>query len=271
MAKSPRKELMFQDVLEAYAQRRGVSPREALRQAEEPPRWLALAERHARARGQSLQEFLEEDARRLRESPYPGPDCLQPFEVERYVREGVLPEGRLEHLRDCAMCAEVVQYAEPSDGLGGQDGSFVDEVEALAQATLAREAGVPLTVESSGSAGARQPISTVSLLDLVLIHLDLATACFRSFGRPEAFALMDILRRRLESIFVGQPDRVAQAQRAVCVDVAGYLRHSLQRAERPSRDFVRVGTAALDVLDIEAPDLADDLRPAFEDRCALVK
>ncbi|GEM_PF-4528303 len=52
----------------------------------------------------TLQEMFEEDRRRLPESTYPGPDCLEPYEVEQYAQTGALLYDRFLHVDKCSSC-----------------------------------------------------------------------------------------------------------------------------------------------------------------------
>ena len=50
------------------------------------------------------QEKIEEIRKNLRESTWPGPECIEPYEAETYTRTGKLPQNRLSHLEACHTC-----------------------------------------------------------------------------------------------------------------------------------------------------------------------
>jgi hypothetical protein len=84
----------------------------------------------ARARAErlklSLDDMLLEDRRRLRASTYPGPECLEPYEVEEYAA-GALSRERAQHVETCEGCHILVSGVTPSEA---QVAAFLDEVSA---------------------------------------------------------------------------------------------------------------------------------------------
>lgn len=92
-----------------------------MRNASPRRRPLFLKEAEARARREriSLKEALEGDRERLRTSGYPGPDCLDPEEVEQLLSGTVVSEkpgaveDRLSHVEDCDDCATLLLACEP--------------------------------------------------------------------------------------------------------------------------------------------------------------
>lgn len=82
---------------------------------------LFLKEAQARARREQidLKEALDGDRERLRRSPYPGPDCLDPEEVEKLLsanataEEASQVEARLRHVEACDDCATLLLACEP--------------------------------------------------------------------------------------------------------------------------------------------------------------
>lgn len=74
-----------------------------------------IAARRASRGGKNFEEILAEDRARLREARYPGSECLEPYEVERYFLGSLGPE-RTAHKDACADCAALLEGAMPSDG-----------------------------------------------------------------------------------------------------------------------------------------------------------
>lgn len=85
-------------VLEQRRKRLGESAELA---GEGPPLFLQAARQEADRLGLTLEELLRRDAEYLRESRYPGPDCLRPEEVEAFDD---LPAERQAHVRSCPSC-----------------------------------------------------------------------------------------------------------------------------------------------------------------------
>lgn len=96
----------------------------------ERPRPLQAAERRAARAGKSIDEMLAEDRARLRQSRYPGPECLQPYEVERYFLGALKPE-RMAHRDTCAACSALLRAAMPSESDAER---IVEEVREMAKA-----------------------------------------------------------------------------------------------------------------------------------------
>ena len=75
----------------------------------EKPKYREAVEHFAAKKGVPVEQLLEElrDAR----GTYPGPDCLEPHEVEILASGTVLLEGsedRMGHLMNCESCRAVV-------------------------------------------------------------------------------------------------------------------------------------------------------------------
>jgi hypothetical protein len=107
-------EKKLRTVLERRAKRYNLSVEELL-SLHRKPLYLQSAERRAGARAISVEQLLSEELELMRSSEYPGPDCLMPHEVERYLTNDGLANDRLEHLRDCASCQSLLAAAAPSD------------------------------------------------------------------------------------------------------------------------------------------------------------
>lgn len=59
-------------------------------------------------------EALQEYTRAVETSSYPGPDCLEPHEVEAYLKGEALTETSAGHVRECGMCSAVLEAARPT-------------------------------------------------------------------------------------------------------------------------------------------------------------
>src|SRR2546422_2596065 len=71
----------------------------------------------ARELGRDVGDLLAEYRESVRSAEYPGPDCLEPHEIERYVHENELPAEREEHVLACSWCGTAVEAARPSTEL----------------------------------------------------------------------------------------------------------------------------------------------------------
>ncbi len=78
-----------------------------------PKSWLA-AEDVADRRDISPIQLEADLQERMRNSKYPGPDCIQPGEIEEF-REGRLLEDRVAHLDACHTCYAMCVAALPKD------------------------------------------------------------------------------------------------------------------------------------------------------------
>ena len=82
---------------------------------------LFLKEAQARARRErvDVKDALDADRERLRSSPYPGPECLDPGEVDQLLSANVAAdetsalEARLRHVEGCDDCATLLLACEP--------------------------------------------------------------------------------------------------------------------------------------------------------------
>jgi len=63
--------------------------------------------------GKSVKELLEDERKALRESEYPGPECLEPYELELYLKDA-LGKDRISHTDECVPCAALLKTAAPS-------------------------------------------------------------------------------------------------------------------------------------------------------------
>jgi len=81
------------------------------------PDFLREAEGRARRERKSVKAALAADRERLRTLPYPGPDCLDPEEIEQLsgvaARTPVWAEARLGHVEGCEDCATLLLMSEP--------------------------------------------------------------------------------------------------------------------------------------------------------------
>ena len=73
----------------------------------------SLRQRSA-VRGKSVAELLQDERIALRQSSYPGPECLNPYEVEQFFVAD-LNEDRLMHVEKCPMCAALIDAAQPTE------------------------------------------------------------------------------------------------------------------------------------------------------------
>ena len=86
-------------------------------------RFEATLRRRAARLGKTVEEVLEEDRVALRQSSYPGPECLNPYEVEQFFVAD-LREDRVAHVETCPMCAALIDAAQPTENALAQ---FIDK------------------------------------------------------------------------------------------------------------------------------------------------
>lgn len=103
------------------------------------------AVRRATRAGKSIEETIAEDRARLRNSKYPGPDCLEPYEVERYFIGALSPERR-EHAEACVGCSTLLHAATPSES-GAE--VIIEEVQQLSKLLASERADQPVPVRKS--------------------------------------------------------------------------------------------------------------------------
>lgn len=131
--KMSRKNEKFEEILRKRAERLGLSPEELLRREDNTPRFMRAAERTASRLGLSVQEVLDRDVQMLKRVKYPGPDCLQPYEVEEYVGSGHLTSQLKLHVEECSLCEILLAGAIPDrariEEFAAQIPSLMREVE----------------------------------------------------------------------------------------------------------------------------------------------
>lgn len=111
---------------------------------EEPQPQEAVARRAARA-SKSIDEILAEDRARVRRSRYPGRECFEPYEVERYFLGGLEAE-RAAHTNTCAACSALLHAATPDQAKAER---IVEEVREMAEVLSRAPAAEPDTVRES--------------------------------------------------------------------------------------------------------------------------
>ena len=79
------------------------------------PFYLKAAERLAADMGKNVDDLLAEYRESVRNSQYPGPECLEPSEVEQFINKEMIPEARLAHTKECLPCAVLLEAAIPND------------------------------------------------------------------------------------------------------------------------------------------------------------
>lgn len=81
------------------------------------PLFLEAAQDLAREFGTSVEAVLTEYRQSVRRSVYPGPNCLEPHEIEQFIDSGTLPPERQSHAENCPSCAAVLEAARPTPEL----------------------------------------------------------------------------------------------------------------------------------------------------------
>ncbi|MDH2399214.1 hypothetical protein QCM77_04515 [Bradyrhizobium sp. SSUT18] len=85
---------------------------DALVRPEGKTRMEAVLTARAKRLNLRLDQLREHDHKVLRESQYPTPTCLDPSEVDRFFT-GDLTDDRASHIETCAMCAAMIEVADP--------------------------------------------------------------------------------------------------------------------------------------------------------------
>jgi hypothetical protein len=124
----PRLEEKFEQLLAKRAERLDMTSDEVMERMDDEPRFLRGARARAQKLGISEQELLDRDLQRVLDSTYPGPDCLDPDEVQEFAETGSLPDDRLAHRERCDACAALLEAAAPGPVRVEQ---FVEEVRYL--------------------------------------------------------------------------------------------------------------------------------------------
>jgi hypothetical protein len=101
------------EILDQRAQQCGTRAQDVLKQAEHNPSFFNAAKARAARLRLSVGELAAYDRAKLERSEYPGPDCLQPFEVEEF-RADRLPATRLAHINQCSGCAGLLKALSPA-------------------------------------------------------------------------------------------------------------------------------------------------------------
>lgn len=111
---------------------------------EEPQPQEVVASRAARA-SKSIGEIFAEDRARVRRSRYPGRECFEPYEIERYFL-GDLEAERAAHMNTCAACSALLHAATPDPAKAER---IVEEVREMAEVLGRAPADEPNTVRKS--------------------------------------------------------------------------------------------------------------------------
>ncbi len=117
-------EYVKEEGIEAAMKEFGITREEAIAQGFDKGGSLHVhLESRQRKEGEKLgreiswEEFLEIEKDRIANSPYPGPDCLEPWEVERYVKGAKFPPDRIAHLDSCVGCGMLISGMTPDPEL----------------------------------------------------------------------------------------------------------------------------------------------------------
>lgn len=84
------------------------------------PLFVREAERRAGRERKTVEQILDADRQRLHATPYPGPDCLDPDDVQALLATDAAAaaddrrEALLSHVEGCDHCATLLMLSEPS-------------------------------------------------------------------------------------------------------------------------------------------------------------
>jgi len=96
-------------------------------------RYLEIVEKRAQRQGLESREVIDNDIRSMGEAEHPGPDCLEPHEVEEYVRAGSLSDTAKSHVSGCPDCEALLIAAMPDQR---RDDEFAEEIRELLPCAL---------------------------------------------------------------------------------------------------------------------------------------
>jgi hypothetical protein len=106
-------EAKVKQIMEQAAAREGLTVEEYReKHKNRRPRFMVAYEKLAARTGKSVQQLMDEDLERVRNSKWPGPDCLDPCECERRA----LPQDRIDHMRGCPDCLAMWRAAHMVEG-----------------------------------------------------------------------------------------------------------------------------------------------------------
>ncbi len=115
----------------------------------------SIAQRRAQRLGLSRQELLAHDISLLQSSSYPGDECLQPYEIELYMK-GQLEHDRIAHAESCSGCGALLAALTPSEQ---RIAALLEEIREMA-AVMPADGDEPVKAASSdtGSQRAQQAL-----------------------------------------------------------------------------------------------------------------
>jgi hypothetical protein len=178
---------LLAEILKERAQRLNV-PLEKLDDLEDSqePRFLQAVRSRAQRLGTTPEDVRSQDIDRLRVSRYPGPDCLEPEEIEQFALTGILAGESLPHVEDCAACRGLLKKLSPStEGLE----SFLAETRSHRVAPLIGPVGAQESASLDAIGVVSKRPSKADLADLVLAAAPVAVAVgvvyVLSNGAPE--------------------------------------------------------------------------------------
>ena len=112
-------EELYKESIRERAKLLGISEEEVRKEAESSePRFMIAARRKAERLGKTVEEVLEDDLEAMRNSNYPGPDCLNPGEADRYLSQQYSPEQNKlveDHLEKCEGCKSLIEFKKSDD------------------------------------------------------------------------------------------------------------------------------------------------------------
>ena len=191
-------------------------------------RFEAALRRRAAHLGKSVDEVLEDDRIALRQSSYPGPECLNPYEVEQFFVAD-LREDRVAHVEKCPMCAALIDAARPTENALAQ---FIDNYRVARAAKSVEELGT-----ESPTRAVRRP-----LFDLLWVEGPVIAVWCLIFGIG-ILSVDDATMQNVLSIIALPSLSIVCGAAFFFVVVTGAAGKWLKFARRPS--FQRVGGAAL--------------------------
>jgi tetratricopeptide (TPR) repeat protein len=192
------------------------------------------------------------EIRRRASDAYPRPDCFEPDELEMIALRpgGTLPEDRLRHLEDCAVCAALVEASTPK--AGGLE-ALLDEVRQLNRESvpaaeeepvqqggwIAEPASVPALVPT---AGRRLPVAAKRARLQLAVAMVLPLAAVALYLWPRGMVVRSIPFDHLAPHIFGTTESIFPARGALSVVLASYETEQPQKTWLSSARYLARAT-----------------------------
>src|SRR2546427_8239498 len=104
----------YDSLVEDRSKRLGITLEEAAELGNEKPLFVQATERRAERLGTTPDHLLADYAKRIKESNYPSPYCLNPDEVQEFSATGRLSPEQSSHIETCQPCRSLLESSRLS-------------------------------------------------------------------------------------------------------------------------------------------------------------